>query len=290
MRLLSLTSLGSLRMHARLACLLLLAAAGNLGADPVRADVQAWLLAHNEGLKANFLVTELPGKTILLPDGRTIPIYQTKQFLDVNFRLTFFARKKEKGSDIVSVMEERLRKLLARPEFYDRVKTHKPEYRISPKGKVSSQEAYDHFRHIHRNLGVTAGKQFHAPVGGGSGIAAPSWAVWKKMNLFFHEACHCIGIGHNSGGLSGPIAGSMETWNRKGLWKYETIDLNALTIPAPAAGAANGAPAQAPGAPPKADEQKAADKPDADDGAADPGADDTEDADEGGAGDAAGGR
>jgi hypothetical protein len=264
--------------------LLLIAGAGNLGAGVIRADVEAWILAHNPGLKANFLGTELPGKTILLPNGRTVPIYQTKQFLDVNFRLTFFARKREKGSDIVPVMEQRLRKLLARPEFYNKVRSYKSVYRISPKGKVSSQRAYDHFRHIQRHLGVTAGKQFRAPVGGGSGIAAPSWAVWKKMNIFFHEACHCIGIGHNSGGLSGPIAGSLETWNRQGLWNYQTIDLNTLSVPPPQSVGVNGAAAV--GAQVMCDEEEDAEEAGDEDGAGDSAADGSDA--EGGADDAGG--
>ena len=202
------------------------------GASGIHADVLKWLLAHNPGLTPNFLKTDLPDKTILLPNGQTVPIYRLKQFLDVNFRLTFFARSNEKGSDIVPVMEERLRKLMALPQFYHWIKSYRGEYKISPKGKVSAQEAYDHFRHIDRRLGVTAGRQFHAPVGGGDGIAAPSWAVWRAMNLFEHEACHCIGIGHDSGGLSGPLAGELRSWDRKKLWNYTTIDLNSLTVPA----------------------------------------------------------
>jgi hypothetical protein len=196
----------------------------------VRGDVQAWILANNPGLPANFLKTEPPDRTIKIPDGRTVPIFKLKQFLDVNFRLTFYARKNEKGSNIVPVMEERLRKLMARPEFRERVMTHRREYKIAGKGKVSSKEAYNHFRNIDRRLGVTASKKVKAPVGGGGGINAPSWAVWKQMNLFFHEACHCIGINHDSGGLSGPIAGTMRKWDRKKLWNYETIDLNALGV------------------------------------------------------------
>jgi len=208
------------------------AAGGNrTGTGAIRADVLAWILAHNKGLNANFLKTELPEKTIKLPSGQTVPIYKLKQFLEVNFRLTFFARKKEKGSDVVPVMEERLRKLMALPNFYHWIKDHRSQYRISPKGKVSAQEAYQHFRRINRHLGVTAGKQYHAPVGGGGGMAAPSWAVWRAMNLFEHEACHCIGIGHNSGGLSGPLAGALRTWDRKKLWMYQTIDLNTLAVP-----------------------------------------------------------
>jgi len=190
--------------------------------------VLAWLRAHNPGLGANFLKSDPPDRKIKLPDGQTTPIYKLKQFLDVNFRLTFYVRKKQKGSDVVGQMEQRLRKLMALPQFHEAIKKHKPQYRIAKKGKVSSEQAYQHFRNIHRNLSVTAGKKFHAPVGGGGGIAAPSWAVWKQMNLFFHEACHCIGIGHNSGGLSGPIAGKLRQWDRKKLWNYKTIDLNSM--------------------------------------------------------------
>ncbi len=202
-------------------------------ADVVQADTLAWLLKNNEGLPPDFLRTEPPERTIRIPDGRETPIYTLKQFLDLNFRLTFHARKREKGAEIVPVMEERMRKLMARPEFYERVRTHRPEYRIAGKGKVSAEEAYRHFRNIHRDLGVAVDPRVKAPVGGGSGINAPSWAVWKQMNLFFHEACHCIGIGHDSGGLSGPIAGSMRQWDRKKLWNYETIDVNALPVPPP---------------------------------------------------------
>jgi|GEM_PF-4928547 len=196
----------------------------------IRPDVLAWIMANNPGLPVDFLRTEPPGRSIKIPDGRTVPIYRLTQFLDMNFRLTFFARKKEKGSKVVPVMEQRLRKLLALPAFYERVRTHRAHYKIHPKGKVTALAAYNHFRHVKRNLGVTAGKQFKAPVGGGGGIAAPSWATWKAMNLFFHEACHCIGIGHDSGGLSGPIAGTLRRWDRQKRWNYDTIDLNSLTV------------------------------------------------------------
>ena len=206
----------------------------------MRAEVLDWLVAHNEGLQPDFLQKDPPDRVVRIPDGREVPIYHLKQFLDVNFRLTLHARIQEKGSDIVPVMEEHMRKIMATPEFRERVLTHKPEYLIAGKGRISAQEAYDHFRRIHRDLGVTANPKIKAPVGGGSGIAAPSWAVWKQMNLVFHEACHCIGIGHNSGGLSGPIAGTMRQWDRKKLWNYETIDLNA---PLPAAPVAAAAPA-----------------------------------------------
>lgn len=194
----------------------------------IRPDVLSRLMAANPGLQKNFLTQDTPDRKIKLPDGRTVPIYKLQQFLEANFRLTFFARKKEKGSDVVATSEEHLRKLLATPLFYERVLNHKPKYKIGGKGTVSAREAYNYIRHIHRNLGVTADKKVKAPVGGGSGINAPSWAVWKAMNLFWHEACHCIGIGHNSGGLSGPIAGSMRQWDRQKKWKYETIDVNRL--------------------------------------------------------------
>ncbi|MFO1523032.1 MAG: hypothetical protein U1G05_13520 [Kiritimatiellia bacterium] len=204
-------------------------------APVVRAEILDWMLANNPGLGRDFLKTEPPDKVVKIPDGREVPVYRLDQFLAVNFRLHLFARKQEKGSDMVPDIEKRMRKLMARPEFRERVLNHKPQYLIAGKGRVSAQEAYDHFRRIHRRLGVAVDPKIKAPVGGGSGIAAPSWAVWKQMNLVFHEACHCIGIGHNSGGLSGPIAGTMRQWDRKKLWNYETIDLNAVKIPSPAA-------------------------------------------------------
>jgi hypothetical protein len=201
---------------------------GGEAKDPIRPNVMSWLLANNPGLTKNFLTKDPPDREIKIPNGKTVPIFKLKQFLEVNFRLTFFARKQEKGSDVVPVSEEHLRKLLARPEFYDRVLHHRPKYKIAGKGTVSARDAYDYIRHINRRLGVTANKRIKAPVGGGSGINGPSWAVWKAMNLFWHEACHCIGIGHDSGGLSGPIAGSLRDWDRKKKWKYDTIDVNNL--------------------------------------------------------------
>ena len=191
----------------------------------------AWIKANNPGLPDNFMTHSPPDTVIKLPNGQTTPIFKTTQFLDSNFRLTFFARQKD-GESIVGESERRLRLLLATPDFQERMKTHKPEYRIDGVGNhVPAGEAYAYIRHINRNLGATAGKQYHAPVGGGGGIAAPSWAVWKAMNLFWHEACHCIGIGHNSGGISGPIAGTLKQWDHKKKWNYDRIDLNSLTIP-----------------------------------------------------------
>ena len=220
---------GSFRMHVPVACLLLIACAGSSAASAIRGDVRAWILANNPGLKPNFLKADLPQKTIKLPNGQTVPIYKIEQFHDVNFRLRFYARKKE-GVKIVSSMAAKLRKLMALPDFYHWIKRHRSQYKINGR-TVSSQKAYQHFRNINRRLGVAAGKRYHAPVGGGSGIGAPSWAVWRQMNLFFHEACHCIGIGHNSGGLSGPLAGELREWDRKGRGNYQTIDLNTLRVP-----------------------------------------------------------
>ncbi len=57
------------------------------------------------------------------------------------------------------------------------------------------------------------------------------WAVWNQMNLLFHEICHVINIGHNSGGLSGPLAGKLRDWDQQQRWNYSTIDLNKLNLP-----------------------------------------------------------
>ncbi len=204
----------------------------NEGAKAIRPDVLSWMLLNNDGLQANFLKTEPPDKTVLLPNGRTVPIFQIKQFLDVNFRLTFSSRKQE-GVNLVETQEWQLRKLMARPQFRNWIRQHAYTYSIHGKGRVSSAEAYNYLRNIKKDIKVTVSPRVKAPVGGGNGINAPSWAVWKQMNLFWHEACHCIGIGHTSGGLSGPLAGELREWDRKRLWDYETIDINQLTVPSP---------------------------------------------------------
>jgi hypothetical protein len=194
-----------------------------------KPEILQKILRDNPGLTPKFLTESLPDTPIKLSNGKTYPLYQLDQFLQANFRIQWYARKKE-GEAIVAESSRRLRKLMALPDFHDRVMHHKQEYIISPKGKVSAQEAYNHFRRCTARLGATAGKQYHAPVGGGGGIAAPSWAVWKAINLFEHETCHCIGIGHNSGGLSGAIAGTLRDWDRKDKWNYPTIDANTLVI------------------------------------------------------------
>ena len=233
-----LSSLGTFKVRVRLACFVLLSAgalaspdaqAGE-GARVIRPDVLAWILQNNKGLRADFLQTEPPDRIVLLPNGQTVPIFKIKQFLDVNFRLNFQARKME-GVKLVQTQEWQLRKLMALPQFYYWIKRHAYTYRISGKGRVSSLEAYNYLRRIKRNIKVGVSRRIHAPVGGGNGIMAPSWAVWKQMNLFWHEACHCIGIGHNSGGLSGPLAGKLRQWDKWSLWNYSTIDINKLQVP-----------------------------------------------------------
>ena len=196
----------------------------------IRPDVLAWMLEHNPGLSANFLKKELPDKVVLLPNGQSVPIYKLDQFLDVNFRLNFTSRRQEKVNFVES-QEAHLRKLLALPEFYYWIKEHTNTYRIAGEGRVSAQEAYDYIRNISRRITVGASERVNAPVGGGNGITAPSWAVWNQMNLFWHEACHVIGIGHNSGGLSGPLAGKLRDWDRLHRWDYNTIDVNQMQVP-----------------------------------------------------------
>lgn len=196
----------------------------------IRPDVLAWMLEHNPGLQSNFLKTEAPDKVVLLPNGQSVPIYRLDQFLNVNFQLDFKSRVREKVN-FVQRQELHLRKLMALPEFYHWIQNHSNKYHIGGRGTVSAQEAYNYFRNISRTIWVTANPQVRAPVGGGNGINAPSWAVWDQMNLFFHEACHVISIGHNSGGLSGPLAGKLRDWDRQERWDYSTIDLNSLSLP-----------------------------------------------------------
>lgn len=202
----------------------------NWNGNGIRPDVLEWLLANNPGLQANFLKTELPTKVIRLPDGRSLPIYQLDQFLDVNFRLTFSARKRE-GVALVEEQEWQMRKIMAHPEFYNWIKSFAPRYNIAGKGWLSSAETYQFFRNLNRNLSVGVSPRVKAPVGGGGGMTAPSWAVWKQMNIFWHEAMHNVGVGHNTVGLSGPLAGKMRSWDRAKLWNYNTVDLNSLTVP-----------------------------------------------------------
>jgi hypothetical protein len=152
------------------------------------------------------------------------------QFLDVNFKLDLKSRKADKV-DFVNRQEEHMRKLMALPEFYYWIKNHTDTYRIGGKGKVNSEQAYNHFRTINRTVWVTASPRVKAPVGGGNGINAPSWAVWNAMNILFHEVCHVIDIGHNSGGLSGPLAGKMRDWDNQRRWDYSTVNLNSLNVP-----------------------------------------------------------
>lgn len=195
----------------------------------IRPDVLEWMLENNPGLKANFLKTDRPDKVVLLPNGQSLPIYRLDQFLDVNFRLDLKSRQAPKV-DFVNRQEEHMRKLMALPEFYDWIKDHSNTYQIGGRGKVNSEQAYNYFRNINRNVWVTADPRVKAPVGGGNGINAPSWAVWNKMNLLFHEVGHVINIGHNSGGLTGPLAGKMDQWDNQRRWDYSTVDLNGLNL------------------------------------------------------------
>jgi len=196
----------------------------------IRPDVLAWMLAHNPGLQQNFLKTAAPDTVVLLPNGQSLPIYKLSQFLDVNFKFNFSARRKE-GINLVEAQQDHLRKLLANPLFYHAIKDHASHYLIGGKGRVTAEEAYRYIRNINRHIYVTADPRLHAPVGGGNGINAPSWAVWKQMNLFWHETCHVIAIGHNSGGISGPIAGFMRDWDRQHRWDYDTFNVNSLEPP-----------------------------------------------------------
>jgi autotransporter-associated beta strand protein/VCBS repeat-containing protein len=202
----------------------------NWNGSGIRPDVLEWILANNPGLQANFLKTELPSKVIRLPDGRSLPIYQLDQFLDVNFQLTFSARKRE-GVALVEEQEWQMRKIMAHPQFYNWIKSFAPRYNIAGRGWLSSSETYQFFRNLNRNLSVGVNPRVKAPVGGGGGMTAPSWAVWKQMNIFWHEAMHNVGVGHNTVGLSGPLAGKMRDWDRAKLWNYNTVDLNSLTVP-----------------------------------------------------------
>jgi len=195
----------------------------------IRPDVLAWIYANNPGLKSNFLETEPPDTWVKLPDGQSLQIYRFEQFLNRNFDLDFKSRQADKV-DFVQQQEWKLRRLMALPEFYHWILDHAKTYRIAGRGTVSAQQAYDYFRNVSKTVWVTANPKIKAPVGGGNGISAPSWAVWKQMNLFFHEACHVINIGHNSGGLSGPLAGKLRDWDNQKRWNYSTVDLNQVTI------------------------------------------------------------
>jgi hypothetical protein len=202
----------------------------NFAIPNIRQDVFTWLLANNPGLNPHFLTNDACDREIKLPDGRTVPIYKLDQFLEVNFKLSYSSPDKE-GQEVARMMSEHLRKILATPEFRDTIKHYKPSYDLTGRGKVSSGEAYDFFRKKDKHIVVKAGPEYHGTVGGGGGIAAPSYRMWKAMNLFWHESCHCLNIGHNSGGLSNVIAGRMKDMDKKKVWKYATIDLNSLKVP-----------------------------------------------------------
>ena len=55
----------------------------------IHPETFAWLMKHNPGLPANFMTHSDVETMLIVPDGRSIPLWKMSQFLDHNFIVSF---------------------------------------------------------------------------------------------------------------------------------------------------------------------------------------------------------
>lgn len=202
---------------------------GNIAPDDIKPEVLGKILQDNPGIGPDFLEKEPPDQMIKLSDGKEWPLYQLTQFLHHNFHMDLIASKKE-GEKIIEEQNWKMHRLMAHPDFRDWFKAYHPSYKVHGR-KVDWEQAYHFVRHLHNTVrcGVTHPGQM--PHGGGGHAMAPSWAVWKKLNLLYHEAANATpGFSGDDPVLTGVLAGHLEKMDKKRLWKYPTIDVNTLEV------------------------------------------------------------
>jgi hypothetical protein len=200
---------------------------GGNPASGINPDVLARLLKDNPGLKADFLEKAPPDQEILLSNGKKYPLYRLTQFLEHNFKLEMHAAEKQ-GEALIEEQNWKMHRLMAHPKFYEWFKSFGKTYKVHNK-KVDWETAYRFVRDLHNDVKVAVDPKAHMPYGGGGRAVAPSWAVWKKMNLLYHEVANATpGFSGDDPVMTGVLAGHLEKMDKQKDWNYSTIDVNTL--------------------------------------------------------------
>jgi len=161
------------------------------------------------------------------------PLYQFTQFLLPNFKRELQANAQQ-GVHEIQDQNYKMRRLMAIPDFYHWFQTYHKTYTLFGK-QVDWQTAYSFERRLVNTVSVRVDPNAHQPYGvvGGNIVVAPSWAVWNRMSILFHEVQNATkGINGDDPVLTGVLAGEMQTWCDMNKWNYSTIDVNTLKVTA----------------------------------------------------------
>jgi hypothetical protein len=199
---------------------------------------------HPKGLaiKDKAIAVKLKGlkrdSRIRLPDGKTIPYWQTLQYANRHFRL-YITRFREDSTatkkfgkishaERVRVwgMSARLRKMLCHPDFRKwtgRSKFRKPH---------TPSNVYARFENVHRGSYIRIrnlkGKAMAVATGKGVTFNSARNFLQKPFDgmigTYAHEVSHNMGYSH-ADGVPYPIGDFIKAASRRKLWNYRMYDL-----------------------------------------------------------------